>query len=167
MRARRSDYLGRMIHFVDGESELFLDDALAPILVATWVGPATLALVAKFHRWTEEQTAVAKREAKPVIMVNDGTAAGRPSADVRRAFAEHEFDPEVEFRSFVVVVNPLVRGAVTAIGWLVGDSFDVVICKTVADALEQAAGYARSVNLIMPPDTELARYAARSSVRTG
>lgn len=159
-RPDRSDYLGDMIHIVDGESELFLDDALSPFSIATWVGPATLQLIAKFHSWAEQQVAAAKREGKPVIMVNDGTAAGRPPADVRRAFAELRLDPEVPIKSFVVVTNPLVRGAMTAIGWLIGDGFDVINCKTMSEALERAADLAGHLGLEPPPAAELTRYAA-------
>ena len=155
-----------MIHFVDGESELFLDEALSPILVLIWIGPATLELTAKFQRWSDEQSERAKRLARPVIMVHDGSAADRPPSNVRRAFAEHKGDPEVVHRSFVVVTNPLVRGAMTAIGWLIGDTFDVVSCKTMAEALTQAAAYARAQGLVPPSDGELLRYAARSDAQS-
>lgn len=155
-----------MIHFVDGESELFLDEALSPILVITWIGPATLELIASLKPWSDEHTARAKRLARPVITVHDATAAERPSSEVRRAFAEQKGDPEVTTRSYVVITNPLVRGAMTAIGWMVGESFDVVSCKTLADALTQAAAYARAQGLVPPTDGELMRYAARSSARS-
>ena len=61
MRCGRSDYLGGMLHFVDGKSELYLDDALPPILIITWIGPATLDLIDEFKRWADEQAANAKR----------------------------------------------------------------------------------------------------------
>jgi hypothetical protein len=166
MRCGRSDYLGGMLHLVDGKSELYLDDALPPILIITWIGPATLDLVDRFTRWADEQVATAKRSKRPLIMVHDATAADRPGAEVRRAFAEQRVDPTVSTRTIVVLTNPLVRGAMTAIGWLVGESFDVVSTKTMADALTQAAAYARSHGLVPPSDGELARYAERSLGRS-
>lgn len=155
-----------MLHFVDGKSELYLDDALPPILIITRIGPATLVLVDKFNHWADEQTTIAKRSKRPLIMVHDATAAERPGAEVRRAFAEQQMDPTITVRTIVVLTNPLVRGAMTAIGWLVGDAFDVVSTKTMDDALTQAAAFARKHGLVPPSERELASYVARSNVRS-
>jgi hypothetical protein len=146
-----------MIHHVDTNSELFLDDSLSPILVATFVGPATLTLVDRFHQWCDQHDAICQREGRPVIMISDATRAGRPPAPVRRAFAEHSFTSET--RSYAVIDNPLIRGAMTAVGWLVGDSFDVISCKTLADAFELASEFARERGLQPPPASALERYA--------
>lgn len=166
MRCGRFGYREVMLHFVDGKSELYLDDALPPILLVTWIGPATLVLIDKFIRWTDEQTTSAKRAKRPLIMVHDATAAERPGAEVRRAFAEQRMDSSIPIRTIVVLTNPLVRGAMTAIGWLIGDAFDVVSTKTLDEALTQAAAFARAQGLVPPSERELASYAARSNVRS-
>lgn len=155
-----------MIHTVDGDSELFLDDVLEPILVATWIGPATRVLTDKFHGWLDAKAIIAKREAKPLILVSDASRAGRPSADVRRAFAEHRFDPEVTVHSLVVITNRMVLGAMTAIGWLMGDRLGVVNCASLAEALEQASTYAHAQGLVPPSAAKLTAYVARTAAHT-
>jgi hypothetical protein len=146
-----------MIHHADSNGALYLDDALSPILVATFVGTSTVKLVDLFHQWCDEHDAICQREGRPLIMISDATRAGRPPADVRRAFAEHSFTGET--RSYAVIDNPLIRGAMTAVGWLVGDKFDVISCKTLADAFELASEFARARGLQPPPASALTNYA--------
>lgn len=151
----------------DKGSELLLDDALRPILISTWIGPATLDLVDEFYRWCDGQVAKAKRRGYPVILISDATLAGRPNADVRKAFAAAKFDVDVPFKSIVIINNKIIRGAMTAIGWLLGDMSGTINCRSLAEALPIAVAAAEAHDRVVPvPSSEvLADYVARSEAR--
>ncbi|WP_146157697.1 hypothetical protein [Enhygromyxa salina] len=153
-----------MTKHVDGSSEIILDARLRPLLVATWVGPATLDLIAAFQAWIDAEIARAKPRAARLMLINDGSAAGRPPADVRRAFSEQRVDEQILVRTYAVIDNPLVRGAMTAIGWLIGDRFSVTSCKTMAEALATAATDADALGITLP--TTLEREARGSAARS-
>ena len=139
----------------DAHSKLILDDGLGPLLIATWIGPATLELVHHLHSWLDEEIASAQRRGTKLLLVNDGTYAGRPSAEVRRAFTERMTGFETIVQTIAVIDNPLVRGAMTAIRWVTGDSFDVLSCKTMPEAMAAARTSAAKHGIEIPHEGTL------------
>lgn len=103
------------------------DDTSFPILISTWFGTPTEALVRDYYRWLHEQLARAKREQQPLVIVTDSGPAGVPSADVRRLIAEltQVWDKagakEVRVGSYVIIENALMRGVINTLNWLHGD----------------------------------------------
>jgi hypothetical protein len=123
----------------DGESTVFLDDDHLPILVVTWFGPATVTNVKRFYAWGTERVAKASAAGNLLVMINDALDAGRPGPEARDAFARHQLATEVMIAAPVVITNPLVRGAMTAVGWLLGDRMKgVTPCATIEEAFDVA-----------------------------
>jgi hypothetical protein len=163
-RARLFATFSAMTDHVDGNSQLLLVEELAPIFIATWIGPATLPLVAVFQEWTEARVDEAVAAGHPAFLISDASAAGLPSAAVRRAFAEQKLDAAT--RSYVVITNKVMRGAMTAVAWLMGEELDVVTCRTLADALAQASEATRSCGLTPPSSAAIEAYLNRCQART-
>jgi hypothetical protein len=162
-RARQSATLLAMTDHVDGTSQLLLVEELAPIYIATFVGTATLPLVAAFQEWTEARVNEAVAAGHPAILISDASAAGLPSAAVRRAFAEQKLDATT--LSYVVITNKVMRGAMTAVAWLMGTELDVVTCRTLAEALALASEAARGCGLTPPSSATIEAYLERCQAR--
>ena len=163
-RARQFATLSAMSEHVDGNSKLLLVEELAPINVAIWIGPATLPLVAAFQAWNDDRVKEAVAARHPAFLINDASAAALPSAAVRRAFAEQKLEGDV--RSYVVITNKVMRGAMTAVAWLMGQDLDVVTCRSLAEALALASEDARSLGLTPPSSATIASYLKRCQAHT-
>ena len=151
-----------MQEYVDGESHLILDDRLAPIMVSTWDGPASLANVRRFQDWAEAAAEQATGQGRPAIFVTNVLSAGIPTTEVRKAFSDRVLT--TDFRNYVIVTSSVVRGAMTAVRWLMGDGFHVTPCKSLDEGLTLAASFAREHGLVTPPRTVLDDY--RRDART-
>lgn len=142
----------------DGDSTVFLDDDHLPILIVTWVGAATVANIKRFYAWGSERAATASADGKLLVMINDALDAGRPGPEARNAFAKHQMASDVVIASPVVITNPLVRGAMTAVGWLLGDRMKGVIsCATLQEAFD-ASFKALAQHGVTVDQTAFARY---------
>jgi hypothetical protein len=111
-----------------GASALALDDRTFPVVFATWIGAPDTTLIRAFFAWNDAVLARVAQEHTVFVLISDGTAAARPDAagrlliaDLTREMAKsHSAVEPLRAASLVVLDNPLVRGAMTAIGWLMG-----------------------------------------------
>lgn len=126
----------------DGESAVVVDDDHLNVLVITWVGPATVRNVERFYEWARPRVAKAQAAGRFLVLINDALDAERPGPEVRAAFARHNFEGDVVLASPVVLTSALVRGAMTAIGWMMGDRMKGV---SAYGTLEEAFEAARTV----------------------
>jgi hypothetical protein len=127
-----------------GGDAIAMDDSHFPIIVATWFGSATEPAVRAYFAWLHALVARSASEKVPVINVTDAGPAANPSADVRRLIAELSLDLERKggleafvYPAYVVIENALIRGALTAIGWMHGN-MRVKNVGTCAQALDLA-----------------------------
>ena len=143
----------------DDDAELVLDDRLSPILIATWFGSATAQTVQAFEVWLDERIAEARARGERLTLINDSIDADRPKPEARRRFTEHEFDSEVLIALPAVITNPLVRGAITAIGWVLGDKMKAVSSwASLPEAFEFARGALRDAGARPPPPSRIQGY---------
>lgn len=152
---------------VDGAAEVLLDDGLAPILIVTWWGAATPRTIDGFHAWVDRHVAAAAASGTKLALVNDSTDAERPSPDARRRYIEHDVDPTILIAAPTVVTNPLVRGAMTAVGWVMGERMKAVTSHaTMIEALEQARATLLAAGVRVPASARFDGY-TRASRATG
>jgi hypothetical protein len=124
---------------------LALDDRAFPVLFATWVGHADEKTVRAFYAWNDVQLKRVALERTAFALITDAVAAERPDAPVRALLAEltramQKDHPTAEtFRasSIVVLESPFVRGALTAVGWLMG-GMETEYAPTCAEALQRS-----------------------------
>lgn len=110
----------------DGDM-IAMDDTYFPVIVATWVGAPTEKSVRVYFAWLHEQLTRALRERSPMVNITDAGPAKNPSPDVRRLIAELTKKLEdagadkKAVTAYVVIENAVIRGVMTALGWLHGN----------------------------------------------
>jgi hypothetical protein len=120
-----------------------LDDRTYPVVFATWIGSADATTLRGFFDWNTEILRRATREKRVFSMITDATRANRPDAAARAMIAELTKDMQVKHADSdayrvvgpVVVDNPLVRGALTAVGWIMGTNFETEYADSCASAI--------------------------------
>lgn len=120
-----------------------LDDRTYPVMFGTWVGVAEAATLRAFFAWNDELLRRAARERRVFTLITDATRAGRPDAAARAIVADltkamqrdHVAAEAFRVVGPVVVDNPLVRGALTAVGWIMGTSLDTEYSDSCAAAI--------------------------------
>jgi hypothetical protein len=120
-----------------------LDDRTYPVVFATWVAAADATTLRAFFAWNDEILKRAKKERRVFSMITDATRAAGPDAAARALIAEltkemQRKHPEIDALRIVgpvVVDNALVRGALTAVGWIMGTSLETEYAASCADAI--------------------------------
>lgn len=117
-------YLGRMIKVGEfAKARIIFDARYSPLLITTFYGNCDLQ-AATWHSETQNQIILeAAKKGKRVISVADATHSDRPNPDARKYWADNMStgSPVIQaatLATFVVVSSTVVRGALTAIGWL-------------------------------------------------
>ncbi|NUP09595.1 MAG: hypothetical protein HOW73_26415 [Polyangiaceae bacterium] len=142
----------------DKESAVVVDDAARGILIASWFGEPTVELVDQYYSWHGAFLDRHRKERRRFILITDTYASTRPSPAARKRIADgfKSLGPDVRdftFQSYIIVHNALIRGVLTALGWLDERLSESVIVATPADAIEGAlkdlekAGIPRPANL--------------------
>ncbi|MEM7152647.1 MAG: hypothetical protein AAF799_07385 [Myxococcota bacterium] len=162
-----------MERFESGSSVIYCDDSHFPVVISTWIGAATLDNSQEYLTWMDAQLQRATREEVRLISISDSADAKRPPPEVRRLFVDWiNNNEESTGDSFVVITNALVRGALTAIGWLAPSAQKVNTVKDLPTALSKARGLLAERGLTVPGGLTSERYvrpgqdAARKVVRS-
>jgi len=130
-----------------------IDDRYAPIIITTFLGETNLELG---HWFAETHKKILLSHAalgRRVVTINDATWAQKPSPEMRRFWAEmadrsSESMKAATLATFLVVNSPLLRGAITAIGWLTPALRDLESYASVDDAIRE--GMARLLRADLP-----------------
>jgi hypothetical protein len=128
-----------MQRFVDGDAEVVVDLRFMPIVISTWFGTPTIELATSFAEWFSPFMAEQAQLGTRLVFVSDASLAGRPGGDVRKRFAALD-SPDFVLDSLVVVTNPAVRGAATAIRWAAGERMKMNFAADLPSALIRALG---------------------------
>ncbi len=161
MRQQRSDGTSALI---DGDASVVIDERVPSIVVMTWFGEATERLVDEYFDWLESRLARARASRERVVLLTDTFAIARPSAVVRRRLADRtkvvtagEGGPVVA--SVAVIENDLVRGAVTALGWVVPAlSRAQTFVGSIDEAFDYALARLEQAGISAPPGFSRASY---------
>ncbi len=120
-----------------------LDDRTYPVVFATWIGSADAATLRAFFSWNDALLRRVTSERRTFTMITDATRAQRPDAAARSIIAEltqqmrrdHVASEPFRVVGPVVLDNPLVRGALTAVGWIMGTSLDTEYAPSCVEAI--------------------------------
>jgi hypothetical protein len=110
-----------------GGDRVLVDDATFPFVVAAWEGEATEPAVRAYFVWLEGQIVRAMREKRPLINVTETSKAMNPKPSVRKLIADLTKQwgtsgaDRHEVLAYVVVDSAIIRGVLTALGWLHGE----------------------------------------------
>ena len=145
----------------DGAASIVVDDRAWPIVIATWFGSPTVALVDRYFEHHDTVLARARAARERIVLVTDTSATDGASASVRRRVVERtQAQPpdaaQLTLKSYVVLDSTIIRGVVTALAWVypaLGQSDNVA---TLAIALESALADLRAAG-VTPPSLDPAR----------
>jgi hypothetical protein len=107
----------------DADCGATLDARALPLLMASWLGAATAELVDQYFDAQLQIMQEIDSRGEHCVLLTMADQAGRPSAVARQRIVDRtqaisELIQRVIVANAIVVTNPLVRGAMTAIGWL-------------------------------------------------
>jgi hypothetical protein len=113
-----------MVEINEGtQGTIVVDDRYAPLIVSTFLGEVDLSQGLWYERIV---LGVITREAtggRRVVSVHDASRATRTTAEMRQFWADMSARNAATMESrtlanLVVVTNPLMRGVITAVGWM-------------------------------------------------
>lgn len=147
--------LNQIVRRVDGESEFVIDTSHLPLLITTWFGSPTLALVAAYTEWLERFVERSRAAERKFVILDDAIRAGRPAPPVRGLLAKIQCPSDVVVDRVVVVDTAAIRGAITALSWITGNPIKTTtaIDQGVRDCLARldASGVARPREFVFRP----------------
>lgn len=137
MLEERSD--GTIV-LIDGDTSIVIDERARPVIITTWFGEATTGIIDQYFDWFGMRLARARAVGERLVLVNDTFAIERPTPVVRRRLAERTKEQLGELMrpvigSVVVIESALVRGAVTALGWILPSLADTHFFSTFDEAI--------------------------------
>ncbi len=140
---------------VDGDSSVIVDDALWPIMIATWFGRPTEALVDRFFEFHAQLLDRARVEGTRIVMITDTFATERPSPMARKRIVDRTEAQAADVRqltvdSFIVIENPVIRGVVTALAWVYPKMAESKNVGSLAIALEGSVESLRRAGIATP-----------------
>lgn len=155
----------------DGESGLVGDVRHFPILVMTLYGTLTEQLVDEYGKWVAQTIALGHERNSPFVVLVDAREAGRPPATVRKRFADmlDSFgdDGKLLLEAFVILESTLIRGALTAIQWVLRLDVAMTPVASMASALGRARVRLEQEQLDVPTTIGHDYVAPVSPPRTG
>jgi hypothetical protein len=162
--ARIPDYRRGVIEaFVAGSGTVIVDDRFFPVLISTWSGRANETTVRAFFEWSQRQMQRARKEGVKILQISDATDAERPDPVTRRLLAEltdlqGDEAADLNYTSLVVLENPVIRGAMTAIGWLTRRKLELVAVADMPTAIRRAREELTKAGVKPPADLDPGSY---------
>jgi hypothetical protein len=118
------------------------DSRHLPVVFATWFGTSDEALVDRYFAWSGALNERLYRIGQRFVSITDTLEAQRPSPMVRKHISEltkaqPEWVEALTVANFIVLDNPVMRGTITALSWLIPD-LRVTPVGTLIEAIERA-----------------------------
>lgn len=140
---------------IDGEASVTIDDALWPILIATWFGRPTEHLVDQYFENHEVFLQRARDERTRIVLITDTFATERPSPMARKRIIDRTEAQPADVRaltieSLIVIENPVIRGVVTALAWVYPKMAESKNVGSLALALEGSIDALRNAGIAAP-----------------
>ncbi len=155
----------KVFHYRDSQCEVIVDERYYPIMITTWIGNASKEAVDWFFVHNDRELARVIKEGQVHAMLTDACAASRPDATARSQIAAKTNEVKARYPeadalravSFVVLTNALIRGALTAVGWLVG-GMDHEYTSTMEEALLKTKAAFETKKVPWPAGLDPSRY---------
>lgn len=122
------------------QGRIVFDARYSPLLISTFFGKCDLE-AAKWHTdLINQATLQAAKRGQRVITISDATHSDRPTAEARKFWADNMSTGSATVQAatlgtYVVFTSAVVRGALTAIGWLNPEVKKIETFGTLPDAI--------------------------------
>lgn len=158
--------MGEIRWVTSGVGAVALDDRHYPVVLATWEGPASATTLGAFFDWNDDVLRRAIAEKRHFSLITDAARAARPDAAARAIIAERTQRMQRERAAAdpyrivgpVVLEDPLVRGALTAVGWIMGTSLETEYAASCEEAIALVRGRFAAKGAAWPASLDPARY---------
>ena len=147
--------MGTAQRFDSPDGHVKLDWSHLPVVMATWAGGQSVEQIDAYFDATATMLDLIEATDEQAVMLTITDQAKRPSALVRRRITDRtamlaDQLARVFVANAVVVNNSVIRGALTAMGW-VDPSLRVPYIQDLPRALRWARGELRSIGRDLPP----------------
>lgn len=146
----------------DDDCGVALDTRHDPVVITTWYGAASCALIDDYYRWSDATTAAALAAEQQIVHVIDLRRAERPSALVRKRALDHSRgDLAVEVRlATIAVAEPGLGSLVRMAGYMGRHKHVPNVVETIEEAIELALVELRRARIPAPVELTPLRYRA-------
>jgi len=158
-----------MLVMIDGATSIVIDERTKPVIVTSWFGEATERIIDEYFDWSSSRLARARAARERLVLLNDTFAIERPTPMVRKRLAERTKAQSVEDQravvlgSVVVIESALVRGAVTALGWILPSLSESQFVASIDEAIDRSLAILAKEGL--PPPAGFSRATYRRPAR--
>lgn len=112
-----------------------------PIVIETWFGGPSVALIDRYIAWLDGYLAEARACQRRVVVMHDATRAGMPSSEARQRLTMIPSPPDVIIDRVIVFDSPMIRAAVSALAWIIGTPYrtardldeGLAVCRALLD----------------------------------
>lgn len=153
-----------MIEWIrERDCAIALDSRTHPVMISSWYGAPTVAIVDEFYRWSDRRAAAAMAAEQRLFRIADLSNAQPPAASVRQRAIEHarnDVVAEVTLALIVVVNDPTLRGVITAMRWVGGGrrELEITVVTQMATAIELALERLRAERIPVPAGLDPIHY---------
>ncbi|MFO7566077.1 MAG: hypothetical protein R6X02_25760 [Enhygromyxa sp.] len=133
----------------DGELEFVINLRHLPIVVETWFGGPSVALIDRYMAWLDGFMAEARASERRVVFLHDATRAGMPASDARQRLTQIPVPGEVIIDRVIVFDSPMVRAAVSALAWVIGSPYKTA--RSLDEGLEVCRSLLERERIDPPP----------------
>src|SRR6478735_439613 len=127
----------------NAKGAVVIDDRYSPLVIATFMGETDLELGRWFADLNKKIVLQHAASGRRMVSICDATLATKPTPDMRRFWAEFSNSTtqtikDATLATFLVMTSPLLRGAITAIGWLSPALRELESFSTLDEAVREA-----------------------------
>lgn len=151
------------IVMVDGVTSIVIDERMKPVLITTWFGEATVKIIDEYFDWNDARMARARATGERLVIMSDTHLIDRPTPMVRKRIAERTKASSPDYAkatigSVIVIENALVRGAVTALGWILPSLSESRFVASIDEGVDYCQTLLEKEGLRPPPGFSRATY---------
>lgn len=142
----------------EGTASVVLDSRAWPVVITTWFGTPTEGLVDRYFDQHATILERGRKNSERIVLISDTFATERPTATARKRIADRtsahaDVAQSITLQSFIVIESALIRGAVTALSWVMPSMEENEVVGSIETAIDRAlaaldaAGIARPTGL--------------------
>lgn len=137
------------------QARIVFDARYSPLLITTFFGKCDLEAAKWQTDLISQATIQAARRGQRVITISDATHSDKPTAEARKFWADNMSTGSASVQAatlgtYVVFTSAVVRGALTAIGWLNPEVKKIETFGSLPDAIRSALGRLKKERLQAP-----------------
>lgn len=130
----------KSFHSSTGKGYALLDTRFFPISIMVWKNEPSEDLMHTYYAWRLKASKLAHEHGASHMVIKDLSDWGVPKPTVRQVIGEYaQRDNEEKFGwRFLIVANPIMRGAITAIAWIKGENSAYSFTKNIPTSITAA-----------------------------